>query len=140
MRWSAPCSSFQHIIGGCWSGLLAGRDEVVYLGLGKNPDVTTSGLFYGHPKQLLIQLEAAVTVILWDALVTYVILRVIKFFTPLRYEDAILVTGDMAIHGEVAYPEEEPELVGALVGDGTSDGQGRHDVTFADKPSEVVSD
>ena len=37
------------------------------------------------------------------------ILRVIKFFTPLRMPDAELVAGDILVHGEVAYPMEEPE-------------------------------
>ena len=81
---------FAGLIGGLLVGLLADPKMIVYLGLGKNPDVTTSGLFYGHPKQLLIQAGAALTVIIWDALVTFVILRVIKFFTPLRMTDAEL--------------------------------------------------
>jgi Amt family ammonium transporter len=131
---------FAGLVGGLLVGLLADPKMIVYLGLGKSPDVTTSGLFYGHPKQLLIQLEAAVTVIIWDALVTYVILRVIKFFTPLRYDDAILVTGDMAVHGEIAYPMEEPELAPAMIGDGTPDGQLPHGAVFTEAPSEVVSD
>ena len=155
--WSGPCSAtcrgrsgrstrsttrsgvvythgFAGLFGGLLVGLLADPKMIVYLGLGKNPDVTTAGLFYGHPRQLLIQAGAALTVIVWDALVTYVILRVIKFFTPLRMSDAELVAGDMAVHGEVAYPEEEPELVPAMVGDGTPDGQGRHDVTSPTSP------
>ena len=100
---------FAGLIGGLLVGLLADPDMIVYLGLGKNPNVTTAGAFHGHPKQLLIQALAALTVIVWDALVTYAILRVIKFFTPLRMPDAMLVAGDIAIHGEVAYPNEEPD-------------------------------
>jgi Amt family ammonium transporter len=101
---------FAGLIGGLLVGLFADPDLIVYLGLGKTPNVTTAGLFYGHPRQLLIQLGAAVTVIIWDAVVTYVILRVIKFFTPLRMPDAMLVAGDIAVHGEVAYPMEEPDV------------------------------
>ena len=114
---------FAGLFGGLLVGLLADPKLIVYLGLGKNPDVTTSGLFYGHPKQLLIQAEAALTVIIWDAFVTFVILRVIKFFTPLRMTDAELQAGDAMVHGEVAYPEEEPDEVPAMVGDGTPNGQ-----------------
>ncbi|HEY2505220.1 MAG TPA: ammonium transporter [Streptosporangiaceae bacterium] len=101
---------FAGLVGGLLVGLFADPDMIVYLGLGKTPNVTTAGLFYGHPKQLLIQLGAAVTVIIWDAVITYVILRVIKFFTPLRMPDAMLVAGDIAVHGEVAYPMEEPDV------------------------------
>jgi Amt family ammonium transporter len=100
--------------------LLADPKMIVYLGLGKNPDVTTSGLFYGHPRQLLIQAGAALTVIVWDGVITYLILRVIKFFTPLRMSDAELMVGDLAAHGEEAYPTEEEDTdVPVLVGVGT---------------------
>jgi ammonium transporter, Amt family len=108
---------FAGLIGGLLVGLFADPGMIVYLGLGKASNVTTAGLFYGHPKQLLTQALAALTVIVWDALITYLILRVIKLFTPLRMSDAELLAGDIAVHGEVAYPEEEPdELVPALVG------------------------
>ncbi len=117
---------FAGLFGGLLVGLLADPKMIVYLGLGKNPDVTTAGLFYGHPKQLLIQAGAALTVIVWDAIVTYVILRVIKFFTPLRMPDAELVAGDILVHGEVAYPMEEPDLAPAMAGDGTPDGALQH--------------
>jgi ammonium transporter, Amt family len=90
-------------------GLFADPQMIVYLGLGKTSSVAGAGLFYGHPRQLLIQAGAALTIIIWDGAVTFVILRVIKFFTPLRYPDAILEAGDVAAHGEVAYPMEEPD-------------------------------
>jgi Amt family ammonium transporter len=133
---------FAGLIGGLLVGLLADPQMIIYLGLGKTPDVTTAGAFYGHPKQLLIQLGAAATVIVWDAFVTYVILRVIKFFTPLRYSDPELEAGDIMIHGEVAYPTEEEDVaVPALVGAGTPDGgPGVPDDPFVDSASGVASD
>jgi ammonium transporter, Amt family len=82
---------------------------IVYLGIGKSPAVTTAGLFYGHPKQLAIQAGAALTVIVWDGLVTFLILRGIGLFMKLREPDAVLAAGDVVIHGEVAYPMEEPD-------------------------------
>src|SRR6202044_3156973 len=82
---------------------------IVYLGIGKNANVTTAGLFYGHPKQLLIQAGAALTVIIWDGVVTFVLLRGIGLFMKLREPDEVLVAGDIALHGEVAYPNEEPD-------------------------------
>jgi ammonium transporter, Amt family len=100
---------FAGLAGGLLVGLLADPKMIVYLGIGKSPAVTTAGLFYGHPKQLAIQAGAALTVIVWDGLVTFVILRVIGLFTKLREPDAVLAAGDVAIHGEVAYPMEEPD-------------------------------
>jgi Amt family ammonium transporter len=130
---------FAGLIGGLLVGLLADPSMIVYVGLGKTSNVTTAGLFYGHPKQLLIQAGAALTVIVWDGTVTYVILRVIKFFTPLRMSDAELLVGDEMVHGEVAYPEEEPDDVPALVGAGVSGDDGPDD-PFLDTAPEVVSD
>ncbi len=100
---------FAGLLGGLLVGLLADPKMIIYLGLGKNPDVTTAGLFYGHPKQLLIQGGAALTVIVWDGLVTFLLLRGIGLFMKLRMPDNELLAGDILVHGEVAYPMEEPE-------------------------------
>jgi Amt family ammonium transporter len=107
---------FAGLFGGLMVGLFADPKMIIYLGLGKAPDITSAGLFYGHPKQLLIQAEAALTIIIWDAFVTFVILKVISMFTSLREPDAVLEVGDLAVHGEKAYAPEEVVTVGALNG------------------------
>jgi Amt family ammonium transporter len=91
---------------------------IVYLGIGKSPSVTTAGLFHGHPHQLLVQAGAALTIIVWDALVTFLILRGIGLFMRLRIPDAELEIGDIAVHGEEAYPTEELVRVGAAAAGG----------------------
>ncbi len=101
------------LFGGLLVGLLADPHMIVYLGIGKSPNVTTSGLFYGHPHQLLVQAGAALTIIVWDALVTFLILRGIGLFMKLRIPDEELEIGDVAVHGEEAYPTEELVRVGA---------------------------
>jgi Amt family ammonium transporter len=111
---------FAGLFGGLMVGLLANPSMIVYVGAGKTPAVTTAGLFYGHPKQLLIQAGAALTVIVWDGLVTFLLLRGIGLFWKLREPDAALVLGDIAVHGEVAYPVEEPDVeahVGEIPGE-----------------------
>jgi len=102
---------FAGLLGGLLVGLLADPKMIVYLGLGKNPDVTTAGVFYGHGHQLLVQAGAALTVIIWDGLVTFILLKAISLFMKLRMSDAELESGDIKVHGEVAYPMEEPEAV-----------------------------
>jgi Amt family ammonium transporter len=104
---------FAGLLGGLLVGLFANPKMIVYLGIGKNPDVSTTGALYGHPRQLLIQAGAALTVIVWDAVVTFLILRGIALFTKLRMPDSELAAGDILVHGEVAYPTAEPadELV-----------------------------
>jgi ammonium transporter, Amt family len=107
---------FAGLFGGLLVGLFADPKMIVYLGVGKAPDVTTAGLFYGHPAQLGIQAGAALTVIVWDGLVTFVLLKIIGLFMKLREDDAALLAGDIEIHGEVAYPIEEPEVAPAFAG------------------------
>ncbi len=106
---------FAGLFGGLLVGLLADPKMIVYLGVGKTPDVTTAGLFYGHPGQLAVQAGAALTVIVWDGLVTFALLKIIGLFTKLREDDAVLAAGDVLIHGEVAYPVEEPDAEPALL-------------------------
>jgi Amt family ammonium transporter len=85
---------------------------IVYLGIGKNPSVSGAGAFYGHAHQLLVQLGAAVTVIIWDGLVTFILLKLIGLVIKLRISDEDLEIGDVAVHGEEAYPSEELALAG----------------------------
>jgi ammonium transporter, Amt family len=95
------------LAGGLLVGVLADPHIVEYLGGSTGQDVTTAGWLYGHhPKQLLIQAGAAGTVIVWDALVTFVILKVLGLFMKLRLPDEVLETGDLGVHDEEAYPDE----------------------------------
>jgi len=100
------------LCGGLLVGLLADPKMIVYLGLGKNPSISGSGLFYGHAHQLLVQLGAAATIIVWDAVVTFVLLKLIGLVIKLRIPDEDLEIGDVAVHGEEAYPSEELALSG----------------------------
>jgi Amt family ammonium transporter len=54
----------------------------------------------------LIQAGAAGTVILWDAFVTFVILKLLSFVIKLRLPDEVLETGDLGVHDEEAYPDD----------------------------------
>jgi Amt family ammonium transporter len=114
------------LFGGLLVGLLADPHMIVYLGIGKSPDVVTAGLFYGHPRQLLVQAGAALTVIVWDALVTFGLLKGIGLFMRLRMPDDELEIGDVAVHGEEAYPTEELVRVGSAA------------VPAAERPSPAV--
>ena len=68
-----------------------------------------TGLFYGGGgHQFFIQLGAAATVIVWDGVITFVLLKLIGLVVPLRLPDAMLEVGDVAVHGEeVQFPEPE---------------------------------
>jgi Amt family ammonium transporter len=120
--------------GGLMVGLLADPKMIEYLGVGKGASVAGTGLFYGHPMELAIQAGAAGTIIVWDALVTFLLLKGIGLFLPLRIPDADLEIGDVAVHGEEVYPSEDLVRVGAaadaasaMVAAGTPEPAGAHD-------------
>jgi Amt family ammonium transporter len=108
------------LFGGLLVGLLADPKMIEYVGLGKAPSVAGTGLFYGHPKQLAIQAGAALTIIIWDSVVTFVLLKGIGLFVKLRIPDEDLEIGDVAVHGEEAYPSEDLVSVGSSLADETS--------------------
>src|ERR1700758_4500572 len=96
------------LIGGLMVGVLADPNVIEYLGNGKDvADVTYSGWLWGdRPGQILVQLGAALTIIIWDAFVTFAILRILGLFMKLRAPDEALEVGDVAVHDEEAYPDE----------------------------------
>jgi ammonium transporter, Amt family len=94
------------LCGGLLVGIFADPSVIVYQN-SNGASVSFKGWLYGHPKQFLIQLLAALTIIVYDALMTFIILKVISIFTPLRMPDDELEVGDLAIHDEQAYPPDE---------------------------------
>jgi ammonium transporter, Amt family len=66
------------------------------------------GLMYtGSAHQLWEQFRAAIFVIIWSALITFILMKLIGLvLRGARYKDEILEVGDLAIHGEEAFPEE----------------------------------
>ncbi len=66
------------------------------------------GLMYtGSAHQLWEQFRAAIWVIIWSALVTFILMKLIGLvLRGARYNDEILEIGDLAIHDEEAFPEE----------------------------------
>ena len=92
------------LIGGIMVGLLANPDMLQYIGTDKEaPGVNVTGLFYGKPEQLLLQIYGAAFIIVFNAIATFIILKVIGLIVPLRMDDATLKVGDDAVHGETAY-------------------------------------
>ena len=78
---------------------------------------SVSGLMYtGSAHQLWEQFRAALWVVFWSALATFILMKLIGLvLRGARYRDAILETGDLAIHDEEAFP---PEAIGVRSGIG----------------------
>jgi Amt family ammonium transporter len=92
------------LTGGLLVGLLANPGMLQYIGTDKEaPGVSVTGLFFGNPSQLLLQVYGAAFIIVYNVIATYIILKIISFIVPLRMDDATLKVGDDAVHGETAY-------------------------------------
>jgi ammonium transporter, Amt family len=92
------------LTGGLLVGLVANPGMLQYIGTDKEaPGINVTGLFFGNAQQLLLQAEGAAFIIVYNVILTYIILKVISFIVPLRMDDATLKVGDDAVHGETAY-------------------------------------
>lgn len=106
---------FAGLVGGLMVGLVADPKMMVYLGSGKASGFSVGGLFYtGDGHQFRAQLGAAATIIVFDGIMTFVILKLISLVVPLRLPDSVLEVGDADIHGEelwVPLPHFVPDPV-----------------------------
>jgi len=105
---------YTHGIAGLCGGLLVGffADPHMYEYIGLSP---TAGVFDGGGGHLLKwQLFAALAVIIWDGVITFVLWKFVKHVLriPLRASDAELEIGDHAIHGHEVYPADVATLGG----------------------------
>ena len=90
-----------HGVGGIFGGIVTGLFTTPELAL--DPD--NIGLIYGNPRLFLVTIAAIVFTIVWSAGMTFVLMKGISFFMPLRVSDREEVIGlDDTEHGETAYP------------------------------------
>jgi Amt family ammonium transporter len=86
-----------HGVGGMIGAFLTGVLAVQQYG-------GTAGLIEGNPGQVVNQCIGIVTVIVYDAIVTFVILAIIKAVIGLRVSEEVERDGlDLALHGEVVH-------------------------------------
>jgi ammonium transporter, Amt family len=91
------------LAGGLLTGLLADPAMIVYTATGKSTPFSVTGLVYGNPRQFFVQLLAVVVIILYDAIATFIVLKVVGLVVPLRMPESELEVGDQAVHGDVAF-------------------------------------
>jgi Amt family ammonium transporter len=83
-----------HGVGGATGTMLAGVFAVAAVG-------DTAGLLEGNARQVLTQLYGVVATLAWSGIVTFVLLKVIAFFLPLRVREEHERIGlDVSLHGE----------------------------------------
>ncbi len=76
---------------------------IVYTATGKDTAVSVTGLVFGNPKQLFVQAVALLFIIVWNAIATYCLIKLVGLFVPLRMPEAQLDIGDRAVHGDEAF-------------------------------------
>jgi Amt family ammonium transporter len=96
---------FAGLSGGLLTGVFANSAMASAFG------VSANGLISGGGFSLLKwQLLAAAWVIVFCAIGTYVVLRLVGVFVPLRMSEKDMEEGDIAVHGHEVYPSDVPSL------------------------------
>jgi Amt family ammonium transporter len=102
------------LTGGLLVGLLANTNIIEYIGekgAGNLPD-KGGVLINGSWTLLRWQAETALWVIVFSGVATFILLKLVGIFLPLRLSDEELEIGDHAIHGNEVYPSDVPTLGG----------------------------
>ena len=101
------------LLGGLLVGILADPNIVEYIGIGGAENLPGfAGAIHGSWKLLRWQAEAGVFVIFFSGIMTFILLKIVGIFVPLRLSDEELEIGDHAIHGNEVYPSDVPTLGG----------------------------
>ncbi|GAC1303520.1 MAG: ammonium transporter [Vulcanimicrobiaceae bacterium] len=89
------------LIGGLMVGLVANPAMILYPSTDKKtPDFSVTGLLYGGGfTQLKWQALAAFVIIVYDVVMTVVVLKIVSLIVPLRASNPEMEGGDLAIHG-----------------------------------------
>lgn len=77
-------------------------------GLFATPTVQSaySGLFYGNPKQFMLQLIATLTTIVFSGIMTFILFKIVDKMVGIRVSKAEEIAGlDITQHNEIAYTE-----------------------------------
>jgi Amt family ammonium transporter len=102
------------LLGGLLTGVFADPHIIEYIGSGGGAENLPgfSGVIHGSWTLLRWQAETALWVILFSGIATFILLKIVGIFVPLRLSDEELEIGDHAIHGNEVYPSDVPTLGG----------------------------
>lgn len=90
-----------HGIGGVWGGIATG----LFTQTSINSVAKWNGLFFGDVNLLIAQIEGIAITVVFAAVMTFIILKVMKLFMEIRVGSAEEADGlDVVEHGESAYP------------------------------------
>jgi Amt family ammonium transporter len=101
---------FAGLAGGLLTGIFANQGMLIYLGHGKVPGIAAKGVLEGNWSLLKWQFLAAAWVIGFSGAATFVLLKLVGLFIPLRMSERNMEVGDTAEHGHEVYPSDVPSL------------------------------
>jgi Amt family ammonium transporter len=102
---------FAGLSGGLLVAVFADPKMIIYPGIGKTADITPfAGIVHGNWHLLKEQIFAALWVIVFSAIVTFILLKLINLVIPLRMKESDMEEGDLAVHGHEVYPSDVPSL------------------------------
>ena len=103
---------FAGLAGGLLTGIFADPQMAVYYTRsGKTLSaVSAKGVLHGNWTLLKWQFFAAAFVIVFSAVGTFILLKLVGLFVPLRMSEKNMEIGDTAEHGHEVYPSDVPSL------------------------------
>ncbi len=96
---------FAGLAGGLLVGVFADPHASAYDAI-----TTAGGLVHGSAELLKWQVFTAAWVIAWSGVVTFILLKLVGVFIPLRMSAENMEIGDIAEHGHEVYPSDIPSL------------------------------
>ena len=97
---------FAGLVGGLLVGVFADSKMAVYINKDGTPWFSGTGSLH----LLKVQAYVALWVICFTAIATFIILKVVGLFIPLRMSEKDMEEGDIAVHGHEVYPSDIPSL------------------------------
>jgi ammonium transporter, Amt family len=96
--------------GGLLTGVFADPKMFVYPSSPKVAGFSATGVIHGNWTLLKWQFFAGVWVIVFSGIGTFILLKIVGLFIPLRMAEENMEIGDTAEHGHEVYPSDVPSL------------------------------
>ena len=118
---------FAGLAGGLLVGVFADPQMALFYKTGPHGHLIASGgvagVVHGNWTLLKWQFFAALFVIVWTGIVTFILLKLVNLVIPLRMKTENMEIGDVAEHGHEVYPSDVPSLGFPGGGSGLAPGQ-----------------
>ncbi|MGI8412606.1 MAG: ammonium transporter [Solirubrobacteraceae bacterium] len=101
---------FAGLAGGLLTGVFADQRMIEYIGNGKTASVSAQGLIHGGTHLIKWQFLAGLWVIGFSGIGTFILLKLVGLFVPLRMSEENMEIGDTAEHGHEVYPSDVASL------------------------------